>query len=83
MQIVRGYSTLSTAVHLLPATVSGAVVNYWAALLLHRVNNTLLLLAGCCGYLAGNLLFSFAAFPNTSYWAFIFTGQIFLVYGAE
>ncbi|GAW25027.1 putative major facilitator superfamily protein [Rosellinia necatrix] len=82
MQQVQGLSTLNVAVRLLPMAIAGLLWNVLAARILHRVNNTLIMIFGAVSYLAATLLFSFMG-ANSNYWAFIFPALVLNVAGAD
>ncbi|GAW18897.1 hypothetical protein ANO14919_083800 [Xylariales sp. No.14919] len=82
MQQVKKLSTLNVAVHLLPMAIAGLLWNILAARILHRVNNTALMVFGAVSYLVAALLFSFMR-ANSNYWAFIFPALVLNVAGAD
>ncbi|KAI1342388.1 MFS general substrate transporter [Xylariaceae sp. FL0016] len=82
MQQVQGLPTLTVAVHLLPMAIAGLLWNVVAGRILHKVNNTAIMIFGAVCYLASNLLFSFMK-PDSSYWAFMFPALILCVAGAD
>ncbi|KAI1113136.1 major facilitator superfamily domain-containing protein [Nemania sp. NC0429] len=82
MQQVQRLSTLSVAVRLLPMAIAGLLWNILAGRILHRVNNTLLMIFGAVSYLAAALLFSFMG-PDSNYWAFVFPALVLNVAGAD
>ncbi|TGJ82330.1 hypothetical protein E0Z10_g6426 [Xylaria hypoxylon] len=82
MQQVQKLSTLNVAVRLLPMAIAGLLWNILAARILHRVNNTFLMVFGAVSYLAAALLFSFMS-ADSNYWAFIFPALVLNVAGAD
>ncbi|KAI2637175.1 MFS general substrate transporter [Hypomontagnella submonticulosa] len=82
MQEVLQYSTLMVAVHLLPMAIAGLIWNIVAGHILHRVNNTIIMIGGALCYLAASILFSFVT-PERSYWALMFPAFILNVAGAD
>ncbi|KAH6659576.1 major facilitator superfamily domain-containing protein [Truncatella angustata] len=82
MQSVQQLSTITVAVHLLPMAVAGLTWNVVAGHILHKVNNTLIVIGGSLCFLAAALLLSFMG-PDSSYWAFIFPALILNVAGAD
>ncbi|KAI0815813.1 major facilitator superfamily domain-containing protein [Xylaria sp. FL0064] len=82
MQQVQRLSTLNVAVHLLPMAIAGILWNILAGRILHKVNNTILMVFGAVSYLAAALLFSFMK-ANSNYWAFIFPALVLNVAGAD
>ncbi|KAI0398840.1 major facilitator superfamily domain-containing protein [Xylaria palmicola] len=82
MQQVQRLSTINVAVRLLPMAIAGVLWNILAARILHKVNNTLLMVFGAVSYLAAALLFSFTG-ADSSYWAFIFPALVLNVAGAD
>ncbi|KAI8956260.1 major facilitator superfamily domain-containing protein [Xylaria longipes] len=82
MQQVQRLSTLNVAVRLLPMAVAGLLWNVLAGRILHKVNNTLIMIFGAVSYLAAALLFSFMR-ADSNYWAFIFPALVLNVAGAD
>ncbi|KAI0171796.1 MFS general substrate transporter [Hypoxylon sp. FL1284] len=82
LQEIKQYSTLMVAVHLLPMAIAGVTWNVIAGHILHRVNNTVIMICASVCYLAANLLFSFMK-PDTNYWAMMFPALILNVAGAD
>ncbi|KAI4869554.1 MFS general substrate transporter [Hypoxylon rubiginosum] len=82
LQEIKQFSTLMVAVHLLPMAVAGLLWNIIAGHILHKVNNTVIMIFGSVCYLAASLLFSFIR-PDTSYWAMMFPALILNVAGAD
>lgn len=82
MQEIRQWSTISIAVHLLPQAVAGLIWNVVIGHILHKVNNTLIMMAGSLSYLAANILLSFLA-EGSNYWAFMFPALVLNVVGAD
>jgi len=82
MQEIQHLSPLMVAVHLLPQAIAGLIYNIIAGSVLHRINNTLLLVVGSVAYVASNVLLSLMK-PNSPYWAFIFPSLILSVVGAD
>ncbi|CAJ2513550.1 Uu.00g016690.m01.CDS01 [Anthostomella pinea] len=82
MQQIQMLSTLMVAVHLLPMAIAGLLWNIVAGRILHRVNNTAIMVFGAACYVAAGLLFSFTG-PESNYWAFIFPALVLNVAGAD
>ncbi|KAK3687372.1 major facilitator superfamily-domain-containing protein [Podospora appendiculata] len=82
MQSLQKLSPLEVALHLLPQAIAGLIYNMIVGVLLHRVNNTLLLAIGSVAYVASNVLLSLMR-PDSSYWAFVFPSLILSVVGAD
>lgn len=82
LQRVWQLSPLSVAVHLLPAAVSGTLVNVVAGLILHKVSNKLLMGIGALAYTVAFVLLAQNT-STSSYWAFIFPGLAIMVVGAD
>ncbi|KAI0206484.1 major facilitator superfamily domain-containing protein [Astrocystis sublimbata] len=82
MQQVQQLSTLNVAVRLLPMAIAGLLWNVLAGQILHRVNNTLLMVFGAVSYLGATILFSFMS-ADSSYWAFVFPALVLNVAGAD
>ena len=81
-QRVWKYSAVSTAVHLLPMAISGIFVNIFAGLVLHRISNKMLMLAGAAAYTVSCLLFAVNK-ESSSYWAFCMPALVLIVVGAD
>ncbi|KAL7627678.1 hypothetical protein AAE478_001872 [Parahypoxylon ruwenzoriense] len=82
LQEIQRLSTLMVAVHLLPMAVAGLLWNVIAGRILHRVNNTAIMVLGAACYLGASLLFSFIR-PESNYWALMFPALILNVAGAD
>jgi predicted MFS family arabinose efflux permease len=82
MQDVQKLPTLTVAVHLLPMAIAGLAWNVVAGRILHKVNNTLIMIFGTLCFLAASLLLSFMRI-DSSYWAFIFPALVLNVAGAD
>ncbi|KAI0971492.1 MFS general substrate transporter [Xylaria arbuscula] len=82
MQQVQKLSTLDVAVHLLPMAIAGILWNILAGRILHKVNNTFLMVFGAVSYLGAALLFSFMK-ADSNYWAFVFPALVLNVAGAD
>jgi len=82
MQNALSYSALTVALHLLPQAIGGILVNVVAGLVLHRVNNKLLVGIGALSYL-GSVLLLACMKSGSSYWAFIFPSLLLSVIGAD
>ncbi|KAJ4308165.1 hypothetical protein N0V94_009469 [Neodidymelliopsis sp. IMI 364377] len=82
LQDLFGYSSLITAVCLLPAAVSGVVVNIFAGRLLHRISNKLLMGIGACAFVIAFMLVALQR-SGDSYWAFTFPALIIVVIGTD
>ncbi|KAL1306347.1 hypothetical protein AAFC00_005062 [Neodothiora populina] len=81
-QSVWGMSTLSTAVHLLPMAITSIIVNGFAAMMLHRVSNRLLMMCGVCAYALSLVLFALNRQTDT-YWSFCFVGLVVAIIGTD
>ncbi|KAI3332128.1 MFS general substrate transporter [Xylariaceae sp. AK1471] len=82
MQQVQHLSTLNVAVRLLPMAIAGLLWNVLAGRILHRVNNTLIMIFGAVSYVGAALLFSFMR-ADSNYWALIFPALVLNVAGAD
>ncbi|KAI1386471.1 MFS general substrate transporter [Hypoxylon trugodes] len=82
LQDLRKESTLMVAVYLLPMAIAGLFWNVVAGRILHRVNNTAIMVFGATCYVGSALLFSFMK-EDSIYWAFIFPALILNVAGAD
>ncbi|KAK6065839.1 WD domain-containing protein [Seiridium cupressi] len=82
MQSVQQLPTITVAVHLLPMAIAGLTWNVVAGHILHKVNNTLIMIGGSLCFLAASLLLAFMK-SDSSYWAFIFPALILNVAGAD
>lgn len=82
MQSVQRLPTILVAVHLLPMAIAGLVWNVIAGHILHKVNNTLIMVGGSLCFLAASLLLSFMR-VDSNYFAFIFPALILNVAGAD
>ncbi|KAF3007055.1 hypothetical protein E8E14_003030 [Neopestalotiopsis sp. 37M] len=82
MQSVQQLPTIIVAVHLLPMAVAGLIWNVIAGHILHKVNNTLIMIGGSLCFLAASLLLSFMR-QDSNYFAFIFPALILNVAGAD
>ncbi|KAI1755586.1 MFS general substrate transporter [Xylaria castorea] len=82
MQQVQRLSTLNVAVRLLPMAIAGLLWNILAGRILHRVNNTLIMIFGAVSYLGAAILFSFMR-ADSNYWAFVFPALVLNVAGAD
>ncbi|KAI1816503.1 MFS general substrate transporter [Poronia punctata] len=82
MQQMQNLRTLDVAVRLLPMAIAGLLWNILAGRILHRVNNTLIMVCGAASYLGAALLFSFMR-ADSNYWAFIFPALVLNVAGAD
>lgn len=58
MQTIQQLPTIMVAVHLLPMAVAGLAWNVVAAYILHKVNNTAIMVFGSICFLVASLLFS-------------------------
>lgn len=81
-QRVRHFSPLMVAVHLLPAAISGTLINVIAGLILHRVSNKLLTGIGALAYTVAFILLALNQ-QDSSYWAFFMPGLTLMVVGAD
>ncbi|KAK3390280.1 major facilitator superfamily-domain-containing protein [Podospora didyma] len=82
MQEAQNLSPLDVAVHLLPQAIAGLIYNIIAGSVLHRINNTLLLVLGSVAYIMANVLLTLMK-PDSLYWAFVFPSLILSVVGAD
>ncbi|KAK1836377.1 major facilitator superfamily domain-containing protein [Podospora conica] len=82
MQELQGLPPLTVAVRLVPQAVAGLVYNVIAGSVLHRVNNTLLLVIGSLSYIGSSVLLAIMK-PDSPYWAFVFPSLILSVVGAD
>lgn len=82
MQQVQKLSALNVAVRLLPMAIAGLLWNILAGRILHKVNNTYLMIFGAVSYLAAALLFSFME-AGSNYWVFVFPALVLNVAGAD
>lgn len=82
MQKVQRLEPLTVAVHILPQAIAGLTCNIIAGSVLHRINNTLLLVLGSCAYIVSNVLLAVMK-PDSSYWGFIFPSLVLSVVGAD
>jgi MFS family permease len=75
-------SPLQVALRLLPQAVCGLLVNFIAAMIMHRVSNKLLMIIGAVAYVASDTLIS--AMPaGSSWWALTFPSLVLSVLGAD
>lgn len=81
-QNVWHFSSLETAVHLLPLAISGVIVNVIAGLVLHRVSNKLLMLIAQLAYTTAFILLA-VNLKTSSYWMFCFPAFVIAVIGAD
>ena len=82
MQNVLRYSPLEVAVHLLPQAIVGILVNVFAGLVLHKINNKVLMGVGSVAYFCAALLLALMKGDHV-YWAFIAPSLILAVIGAD
>jgi len=82
MQNILGFSSLKVAIHLLPMAIGGILVNIFAGLVLHKINNKILTAIGALAYLGSGLLLATMK-VDSSYWAFIFPSLLLSVIGAD
>lgn len=82
MQNILGFSSLKVAIHLLPMAIGGILVNIFAGLVLHKINNKILTAIGALAYLGSGLLLATMK-VGSSYWAFIFPSLLLSVIGAD
>lgn len=82
LQRVKGLDALQVALYLLPQILNGILVNIIAGLILHRVNNKLLMGIGALSYVACFLILGFMK-EDATYWAFIFPALLLSVIGAD
>ena len=81
-QRVQHASPLIVAVRLVPMMVGGLLINFVAAMIMHRVSNKLLMIIGAVSLVITDVLFSIAN-KNSSYWAFAFPALVLSVVGAD
>ncbi|EXJ82954.1 hypothetical protein A1O3_06771 [Capronia epimyces CBS 606.96] len=77
-QRIDRLSPLMNAVHLLPAGIGGILVNFMAAVVMHRVSNRVIMIVGAVSAAVACALFS-AIFTSISYWALAFPALLFSV----
>lgn len=82
MQNVLRFSPLKVAIHLLPQAISGILVNIVAGLILHKVNNKILVGIGALAYFLAALLLATMR-EDGSYWASMFPFFVLSVIGAD
>jgi nitrate/nitrite transporter NarK len=82
MQELQHLTPLMVAVHLLPQAIAGLLYNIIAGSVLHRINNTLLLVLGSGCYVASNVLLAVMQ-ADSPYWAFVFPSLVLGVVGAD
>ncbi|OAQ61202.1 aminotriazole resistance protein [Pochonia chlamydosporia 170] len=82
LQELFHYSALITAVCLLPAAVSGVIVNIIAGRILHRVSNKLLMGIGAAAFMV-SFIFAAVQRSGSSYWAFTFPALCIVVVGTD
>ncbi|KAK8011677.1 hypothetical protein PG990_010642 [Apiospora arundinis] len=82
LQDIFGFSPLITSVCLIPAAVSGVIVNVLAGKLLHKVSNKLLMGIGAAGFTISFLLAAVQR-SGASYWAFTFPAFVIVVFGTD
>lgn len=82
LQRMKHLDALQIAAQLLPQVINGIIVNVIAALVLHRINNKLLMAIGASGYLTSFLILSFMN-EHATYWAFVFPALLLYVVGAD
>ena len=82
MQEVQGLEPLIIAVHFLPQAIAGLIWNVVAGSVLHRINNTLIMVVAALCYLVSTVLLSLTR-PDSSYWAFMFPYLVLSVVGAD
>lgn len=81
-QDVWHFSSLETAVHLLPMVVCGILVNIFAGMVLHKISNKKLMIFGAFAYFVAFLLLSFNQ-ESSTYWSFCFVALCIAVVGAD
>jgi MFS family permease len=77
-QRINRLSPIMVAVHLLPAGIGGILVNFLAALIMHRVSNKLIMIVGAVSAVIASALFS-AIYTSISFWALAFPALLFSV----
>ena len=73
---------LDVAVHLLPQAIAGLGWNVVAGIILHRVNNSVIMAFAAMCYVISMLLLSLMH-EDSSYWAFAFPYLVLSVVGAD
>ncbi|KIV95175.1 hypothetical protein PV10_02856 [Exophiala mesophila] len=81
-QRIDSLSPLMNAVRLLPAGIGGIVVNFLAAVIMHRISNKIIMIAGAVSAVIACALFS-ATSTEISYWALTFPALLFSVLSAD
>lgn len=82
MQELQKLAPITVALHLVPQAIAGLIYNAIAGSVLHRINNTLLLVLGSSTYIGANVLLALMK-PDSPYWAFVFPSLILSVVGAD
>ncbi|KAL5343903.1 hypothetical protein BJX70DRAFT_2559 [Aspergillus crustosus] len=82
LQELHHLDTLSVAVRLLAQVVSAVSANIAAAIILHRVNNSLVIAFGAAMYVLANTLLALQD-PSAVYWRFIFPSLVTNVMGLD
>ncbi|KAL4880767.1 major facilitator superfamily domain-containing protein [Aspergillus karnatakaensis] len=82
LQDFHHLDALSVAIRMLAQVVSAIAANIAAAVLLHRVNNTLIMAFGALMYVLANTLLAVQN-PDAVYWAFIFPSLVTNVMGLD
>lgn len=77
-QRIDQLSPLMNAVQLLPAGIGGILVNFLAAMIMHRVSNKVIMIVGAVSAVIASALFS-AIYTSLSYWALVFPALLFSV----
>ncbi|QKX54473.1 uncharacterized protein TRUGW13939_01560 [Talaromyces rugulosus] len=82
MQQIKHYSPLEITARLLPMVVNGVLVNIVCGLILHKVNNKLLMMIGTTAYMVAFLIISFTP-DDGVYWGWYFVPLLLMVVGAD
>ncbi len=75
-------SPIEVAVRLLPQAVGGLIVNFTAAMVMHKVSNKTLMAIGAIAYAISDGLLS-SIKPDISWWALTFPALVLSVVGAD
>ena len=81
-QRVLNDTPLLVAAKLLPMMIGGLAISIIAALIMHRVSNKLLMIAGAVCFVISSILFSVAQ-QDSSYWEYYFLAPLLSVVGAD
>ena len=70
------------ATKLLPMMIGGLAINIIAAMIMHRINNKILMILGAASFVLSDVLFSVAN-RDSSYWEFFFLALLLSVVAAD